>query len=110
MTRITSPMSAQVMAEKERKEQLRVKLLTEIREKDERIAELEAELAELREPSWKTYITITEQWLTHYPPDIFDGSSGDPGPLFVVAIRKAVNTLLKKDDEPRPFVETLVDP
>ena len=46
MTRITSPMSAQVMAEKERKEQLRVKLLTEIREKDERIAELEAGLTQ----------------------------------------------------------------
>ena len=40
-----------------------------------------------------SYVAITERWLKQYPADIFDGSSGDKGPLFVVAIREAVAKL-----------------
>jgi len=47
----------------------------------------------LRDPDWKTYIEITSKWLEKYPPDIFTGVSGDSGPLFVVAIRKALAAL-----------------
>ena len=42
------------------------------------------------------YVALTEVWLEQYPADIFDGSSGDKGQLFVCAIREAV-TQLKED-------------
>jgi len=42
---------------------------------------------------WEDYIRITEEWLTHYPASIFTGVSGDPGALFVVDIRKAIEKL-----------------
>lgn len=63
-----------------------------------RIAELEVENQRLRDPDWKTYITITEKWLEKYPPDIFTGVSGDLGPLFVVAIRNALAALQEQGD------------
>ena len=59
----------------------------------EKALNLAKEIEQLRDPDWKTYIELTEQWLTHYPADIFDGSSGDKGPLFVVAVRKALQNL-----------------
>lgn len=43
--------------------------------------------------SWDGYITLTREWLTHYPEDTFTGVSGDPGALFVVAIREALKEL-----------------
>jgi len=62
----------------------------EVGRMDARIAELEAENARLRDPDWVTYVTLTRIWLEKYPPDIFTGVSGDPGPLFVVAVRNAL--------------------
>lgn len=59
---------------------------------------LEAENQRLRDPDWQTYIELTKQWLTHYPADIVDGSSGDPGPLFVVAVRNALAALLREGE------------
>ena len=56
-------------------------------------AQLQAELEKAQEPDWLTYIGITKRWLEHYPEDIFTGVSGDPGPLFVVAVRKALEAL-----------------
>ena len=52
-----------------------------------------ARITELEDPSWVQFIAGAEKWLTKYPPDIFDGSSGDPGPLFVVALRNALAAL-----------------
>jgi len=57
------------------------------------IESLQSRIDELENPGWAAFIEMCEQWLTNYPPDIFDGSSGDPGPLFVVALRKAINDL-----------------
>ena len=51
------------------------------------------EIEKLRDPDWTTYIAITETWLEKYPPDIFTGVSGDSGPLFVVAVRAALDKL-----------------
>ena len=62
----------------------------------ERIALLEAENQQLRDPNWVTYIGLTKAWLEKYPPDIFTGVSGDPGPLFVVALRNALAALLQE--------------
>lgn len=31
----------------------------------------------------------------HYPPEIFDGSSGDPGPVFIARLRQALAGLEK---------------
>ena len=53
--------------------------------------------AVLDRPSWDDYLKITEAWLRIYPPAIFTGESGDSGPLFVVAIRKAVQALEAED-------------
>jgi hypothetical protein len=36
------------------------------------------------------FVDKCESWLQNYPAEIFDGSSGDPGPLFAVAVRDAV--------------------
>ena len=59
--------------------------------------ELRLEVRTLRDPDWKTYIKITKLWLEKYPPDIFTGISGDSGPVFVVAIRKAIAALEDKE-------------
>ena len=53
----------------------------------ERIAQLEAKIDD---PSWLDFMEICNNFLAHYPPDIFTGVSGDPGPLFVVALRAAI--------------------
>ena len=55
-----------------------------------RIAELEGKIAN---PSWSDFMEISDNFLAHYPPDIFTGASGDPAPLFVVALRKAKQAL-----------------
>lgn len=55
-----------------------------------RVEELGADNQRLRDPDWVTYVTLTRAWLEKYPPDIFTGVSGDPGPLFVVAVRNAL--------------------
>lgn len=50
-------------------------------------------IEELENPGFHQFVSIVEQWLTNYPSDIFTGVSGDPGPLFVVAIRASVEGL-----------------
>ena len=61
-----------------------------IEQQDARIVELEEKIAD---PSWVDFMDITDNFLAHYPPDIFTGVSGDSGPLFVVALRKAKEAL-----------------
>ena len=63
----------------------------------ERINELEDKVAALENPGWEQFISLTTQWLEKYPPNIFDGSSGDKGPLFVVALRNALAALKQED-------------
>jgi hypothetical protein len=64
------------------------------------IARLQAENIRLRElvddkyPPWDTLVWLGRRYLAEfYPPDIFDGSSGDPGPAYVVALREALARL-----------------
>lgn len=57
---------------------------------------LHKRIAELEDPDWQTYIAITTKWLEKYPPHILTGVSGYPGPLFVVAVRKALAKLLQE--------------
>lgn len=42
---------------------------------------------------WFEYIEVTKEFLIGYPEDIFTGASGDPGPKFIVALRKAIAEL-----------------
>jgi hypothetical protein len=43
------------------------------------------------------FVDKCESWLQNYPAEIFDGSSGDPGPLFAVAVRDAVAKIRSGD-------------
>lgn len=58
-----------------------------------RVRELERALVELEEEQPEKWsfdtIMLAADWLleTRYPPDIFTGVSGDPGPRLVVALR-----------------------
>ena len=45
---------------------------------------------------FENFVGVAEKWLENYPPDIFDGSSGDAGPTFIVALRKAILELDKQ--------------
>lgn len=38
---------------------------------------------------WDEFMTILGQFLTKYPPDVFDGSSDDVGPRVIVLLREA---------------------
>ena len=57
------------------------------------LARVEARTQELEDPDWPTFISMAGAFLEHYPADIFDGSSGDPGPTFIVALRSALAAL-----------------
>lgn len=70
-----------------------------IAEQQQTIDLLQERIEELSDPGWKDYIALTRKWLEHYPPDIFTGVSGDPGSVFIVAIRNAVAKLQEADDE-----------
>ncbi len=35
----------------------------------------------------------------HYPEDIFTGESGDLGPVYIVALREALNQIEKEEEE-----------
>ena len=58
-------------------------------------AGLRSEIETLNDPDWDSFTEITRKWLEKYPSDIFTGESGDPGPLFVVAVREALEALDK---------------
>jgi uncharacterized small protein (DUF1192 family) len=47
------------------------------------VAVLEAEVARLK--TWAGLLSILD---THYPADVFDGSSGDEGPRIVALVRE----------------------
>ena len=66
-------------------------------EQQAEITRLRAKVDELENPGWEQFISLTTQWLEKYPPNIFDGSSGDKGPLFVVALRNALAALKQED-------------
>lgn len=60
----------------------------------ERRLELIALLAQ--DQAWDAVVLIGRELLdTYYPADVFDGSSGDPGPVYVAALRNALNRLKK---------------
>ena len=52
-----------------------------------------ARVRRAEEPGFHEFVALCRRWLETYPPDIFDGSSGDKGPRFVVALRKALKCL-----------------
>ena len=39
------------------------------------------------------FVELTEKWLENYPESVFTGESGDPGPVFIAAVREAVENL-----------------
>jgi len=45
---------------------------------------------QMKEIGWEDYLLITRKWLEHYPLDIFTGVTGEPGVMFILAIRKAI--------------------
>ena len=98
---VQDPTAAQALREKDKEIGLLQDEMTELTsillDNDAEIARLRDELDRLctmiEEPSWHDYIHITKNWLKFYPPDIFTGESGDKGPLFVVAVRKALAAL-----------------
>jgi hypothetical protein len=48
---------------------------------------------------FREFVDKCESWLQNYPAEIFDGSSGDPGPLFAVAVRDAVAKIRSGDPD-----------
>ena len=61
------------------------------------IEDQQKRIEELEDPGWEQFINLSTQWLEKYPPDIFTGESGDPGPLFVVALRNALAALQENE-------------
>lgn len=58
----------------------------------EKRLELIAAIADGRD--WDAVVTVGQLILDHtYPADIFNGSSGDPGPGYVVALRTALERI-----------------
>lgn len=39
------------------------------------------------------FVTMSKKFLEKYPADVFTGASGDPGPRFIVGLRKLVEEL-----------------
>jgi len=64
---------------------------------DKEVKRLQEQVKELEDPGWEQFINLATQWLEKYPPDIFTGESGDPGPLFVVALRSAIAALQENE-------------
>jgi hypothetical protein len=68
-----------------------------------------------KDRTWDAVVVVGRALLDHYyPADIFDGSSGDAGPAYVVALREALGRLDemtsgelagKTDSFPRPASE-----
>jgi len=46
-----------------------------------------------REYNFNEFVEITKKFLEKYPASVFTGESGDPGPLFVVGLRKLIEEL-----------------
>jgi len=61
------------------------------------LAQQEALEADPEKWSFWTLVRIAELLLARaYPEDVFDGSSGDPGPVFVVKLREALAVLSRR--------------
>lgn len=59
-------------------------------------AEERLELIQLlaEDRAWDTIVLIGHKVLDHYyPADVFTGVSGDPGPVYVAALRKALEQI-----------------
>lgn len=81
------------------------------RREDERLAELVLALDEwikkggFLPKAWqhtltfKEFVVLANKFMENYPSDVFTGESGDPGALFVVALRKALDHLSKGDGD-----------
>ena len=47
-----------------------------------------------RDEAWRAIVKIGQALLDHYyPQDIFTGVSGDPGPVYVAALREALKNV-----------------
>jgi hypothetical protein len=75
--------------------------------KQERITELEKALEDERNQAWEKVLALGKRILErYYPANIFNGSSGDSGPDYIVALRNALGRIdaeeaaLKKPVEP----------
>ena len=45
------------------------------------------------EYTFNDFVEVCERFLLKYPASVFTGESGDPGPLFVVGLRKLIEEL-----------------
>ena len=45
------------------------------------------------DPGFHAFVALAERFLEHYPADIFTGETGELGPGFVAALRRAVENL-----------------
>jgi len=59
----------------------------------EELAASKASIEATTVPGFKDFVEAARLFLTQYPSDVVTASSGDPGPVFVVAIREAVAKL-----------------
>lgn len=49
-----------------------------------------------QDPGFHLFVSITDKFLEHCPPDLFTGESGDIGPEFVVGLRRARERLRER--------------
>ena len=55
-----------------------------------------------KDQTWDAIVLVGRVLLENYPAMIFDGSSGDPGPAYVVALREALDRIdEQKKESPR---------
>jgi hypothetical protein len=51
-----------------------------------------------KDEAWDAVVKIGEALLDHYyPEDVFTGESGDSGPLYIVALRDALQELKREE-------------
>jgi hypothetical protein len=69
-------------------------LYAELGEALAEVTRLRAQVEAVQDPTFEEMVERLTWWLDeHYPADIFTGVSGNPGPVFVVAVRAAIAAL-----------------
>jgi hypothetical protein len=51
-----------------------------------------------QDKAWDAVVKVGQVILDcYYPPDVFTGASGDPGPEYIVCLREALNKIRKTE-------------
>jgi hypothetical protein len=73
----------------------------QLQEAQEEADALRAQVEAVEDPTFEEMVERLTWWLDeHYPADIFTGVSGNPGPVFVVAVRAAIAALGEEEGKP----------